>query len=39
LLVGLLVRAALALEGGSAVLEELFLQTVENGGLQSQLLT
>ena len=39
LLFGLMVRAALALEGGSAVLEELFLPAVEYRWLQPQFLT
>gem|GEM_PF-3791407 len=39
LLFGLLVRAALALEGSRPVLEELFLPTVEYRWLQSQFIT
>jgi hypothetical protein len=39
LLFGLLVRAALAREGRSPVLEEIFLPTVENCWLQPQFIT
>jgi hypothetical protein len=39
LLFGLIVRAALSLERGSTVLEELFLPTVEHRWLQAQFFT
>ncbi len=39
MLFGFVVRAALALEGGSTVLEELFLPAVEYRWLQPQFLT
>ena len=39
LLFPLMVRPALTLKGGGAILEELFLPTVEHRGLQSMLLT
>jgi len=39
LLFGLMVRAALAREGCSAILEELFLPTIEYRWLQSQFIT
>src|ERR1700686_5708660 len=39
LLFGLMVRAALAREGRSAILEELFLPTIEYCWLQSQFIT
>jgi hypothetical protein len=39
LLFGLMIRSALAPKGGSAILEELFLPTVENRWLQPQFIT
>jgi hypothetical protein len=39
LLFGLVVRPALALEGGSTILKELFLPTVEHRWLQPQFIT
>jgi hypothetical protein len=39
LLFGLVGRAALSLESGRPVLEELFLPTVEHRGLQPQFIT